>query len=60
MKQWILAKLQERKERKRFEKLVPWYYRERCEVFGMCRDELNNFKCRHGCLERQYDEKRKK
>lgn len=36
------------KKEYRFHQL-PWTCRH-CEVFGLCRDEHNNWKCKHGCL----------
>ena len=42
--EWLFASKRERK----FLKYVPRYCRG-CEIVGLCRDEKNNWKCRHGC-----------
>jgi len=33
---------------RRILKLVP-YTCQRCELLGICRDEFNGWKCKHGC-----------
>lgn len=48
LKQWILAKLQEWKREQRIKQL-PWTC-QHCELLGICRDEQNGWKCRHGCM----------
>lgn len=58
MKDRIKAWWEARQRKKRFEKLVPWYCRERCEVFGICRDRENDWKCRNGCLELKAERKK--
>ena len=42
--EWLFADKRERK----LIKHVPPYCRK-CEILGVCRDEDNNWKCRHGC-----------
>jgi len=56
IKAWWKAKLQEWKtireiERReeRIRRSVP-YTCFRCELLGICRDEQNGWKCRHGCM----------
>lgn len=45
LKQWILVKRREECIRRS----VP-YTCFRCELLGICRDEQNGWKCRHGCM----------
>lgn len=56
LKQWILVKFQEWKNNveielreSRIRRAVPWNCYT-CELLGICRDEHNKWKCRHGCL----------
>lgn len=56
LKQWFITKIQnfqnawlmERREA-RIKRAVPRNCFH-CELLGLCRDETNNWKCKHGCL----------
>lgn len=38
-----------KREKELYKNKVP-YTCIYCELLGICRDELNNWKCRHGCI----------
>ena len=48
LKQWLVSKFQEWKREQRMKQLPRTC--QLCELLGICRDEQNGWKCRHGCL----------
>ena len=56
IKQWLSDKLRDWKDQLEIERrdahirrTVPWNCYT-CELLGICRDEQNGWKCRHGCM----------
>lgn len=52
-KEWVSELLQE----VRIRRSVP-YTCYHCELLGICRDEQNRWKCRHGCMILNFKKKR--
>lgn len=65
VKQWFLKKFEEWKTHIEIERrdayikrTVPWNCYT-CELLGICRDEDNGWKCRHGCMILNAERRRK-
>ena len=56
LKQWFITKIQNFQNawliehREEYIRTVVPNNCFRCELLGLCRDEHNNWKCKHGCL----------
>lgn len=65
IKVWWKAKLQEWKTIREIERREEHIRRSvpytcfRCELLGICRDEQNGWKCRHGCMVLNSERRRK-